>query len=60
MFEYTGDGCLVPKDITSVRFNEGLIKIGEEAFFNCKSLTSITLPPSLTEIGHDNIYRKEE
>ena len=53
MFEYTGDGCLVPKDITSVRFNEGLIKIGEEAFFNCKSLTSITLPPSLTEIGHD-------
>ena len=27
MFEYTGDGCSVPKDITSVRFTEGLQKI---------------------------------
>ena len=24
VFEYMGDGCSVPKDVISVRFNEGL------------------------------------
>ena len=51
VFEYTGDGCSVPKDVTSVRFNKGLQKIGEEAFYWCISLESITLPSTLTEIG---------
>ena len=51
MFEYTGDGCSAPKDITSVRFKEGLQKIGEGAFYNCHSLKSITLPSSVVEIG---------
>ena len=32
VFEYTGDGCSVPKDVTSVRFREGLQKIGNDAF----------------------------
>jgi len=50
MFEYTGDGCLVPKDITSVRFNEGLRKIGHHAFRDCTSLESITLP----QIGNNS------
>ena len=27
MFEYTGDGCSVPKNVTSVLFKEGLQKI---------------------------------
>ena len=45
VFEYTGVGCSVPKDITSVRFNDGLTqKIGDEAFNRCTSLESITLP----------------
>ena len=40
--EYTGVGCSVPKDIISVRFNEGLQKIGNEAFYKCTFLESIT------------------
>ena len=56
MFEYTGDGCLVPKDITSVRFNDGLQTIGDGAFFNCKSLKSIKLPHTVVEIGR-NAFR---
>ena len=51
VFEYTGVGCSVPKDVTSVRFNEGLQKIGEEAFYDCESLESIILPSTVTEIG---------
>ena len=46
----------VPKDITSVRFNEGLQKIGDEAFSNCTSLESITLPSTLTEIGDVHLW----
>ena len=51
LFEYTGDGCSVPKDVTIVRVKEGLQKIGEEVFYNCKSLKSVTLPSTITEIG---------
>ena len=57
MFEYTGDGCYAPKDVTSVQFNEGLQNIGEEAFRNCTtSLKSITLPSTVTEIGKCAFY----
>ena len=51
VFEYTGVGCSVPKDINSVRFNEGVQKIGDDAFCMCTSLESITLPFTLVEIG---------
>ena len=50
LFEYTGDGCSVPKDVISVRFNEGLETIGDKSFRNCTSLKSITIPSSVTEI----------
>jgi len=53
MFEYTGVGCSVPNDVISVRFNEGLQKIEDEAFYDCTSLESITLPSSVTEIGDE-------
>ena len=56
MFEYTGDGCSVPKDITSVRFKEGLQKIGNYAFRDCTSLESIKLPSTLVEIGEYAFY----
>ena len=84
-FEYTGTGCVVPKDVTSVRFqpsvvevedwafrnckqlrvvmfnnevvlNEGLQKIGLDAFHGCKSLESITLPSTVTEIERGAFY----
>ena len=55
-FEYTGDGCSVPKDVISVRFNEGLQKIGSNAFYNRSSLESITTPSTVTEIGIHAFY----
>ena len=74
VFEYTGKGCAVPKDVTNVRFhptvievedeafsncnklrevvfNEDLQKIGWNAFYECRSLSSIVLPSIVTEIG---------
>jgi len=57
VFEYTGDGCSVPKDITSVQFKEGVQKIGDRAFYNCTSLESITVPSTVTEIGYNAFLR---
>ena len=51
VFEYTGVGCSVPKDVTSVRFNDGLQKIGVQAFSGRTSLKRIKLPSTVTEIG---------
>ena len=74
-FEYTGKGCVVPKDVTIVQyhtsvieveneafdnckqlrelaFNDGLQKIGGDAFRSCRSLSSIVLPSTVTEIGN--------
>ena len=56
VFEYTGPGCFVPKDITSVRFKEGLQKIRDGAFYNCTSVESITIPSTLVEIGNSAFY----
>ena len=56
MFEYTGDGCSVPKDITSVQFKEGLQNIGDNAFEGYESLESIKLPSTLVEIGEYAFY----
>ena len=36
VFEYTGDGCTVPRDVINVRIKEGLQKIGTSAFRKCK------------------------
>ena len=52
VFEYTGFRCSVPKDVISVRFNEGVQKIEVVAFRHCTSLKSITLPSTVTEIGN--------
>ena len=79
IFEYMGEGCAVPKDVTIVRFhpsvveveeevfqycnklkevifNDGLQKIGYNAFWSCKLLSSITLPSTVTEIGSYAFY----
>ena len=79
VFEYTGKGCVVPTDVTIVRFhpsvtevenrafedcielrkvmfNDGLRKIGQYAFWDCKLLESITLPSTVTEIGDKAFY----
>ncbi|MBQ2738274.1 MAG: leucine-rich repeat protein [Clostridia bacterium] len=44
--------------ITSVEFEEGSVctSIGRNAFYNCTSLTSITIPNSVTSIGDFAFY----
>ena len=32
IFEYTGEGCVVPKYVTSVRFHPSVVEVENEAF----------------------------
>ena len=41
------------EEVTFVRVSEGATKMGEEAFYFCKSLKEVVLPKSLKEIGVD-------
>ena len=43
-------GC--DKRVTEIAIPEGVTKIGEKAFYECKSLASITIPNGVTEIGY--------
>ena len=51
-FEYTGNGQIVPKDVTNVRFHPSVTEIDEKAFQNCNNkLEAVVLNDDLTEIG---------
>ena len=47
---YEGD-IIIPETVVSNRASYLVTSIGENAFFSCKSLTSITLPNSIKSIG---------
>lgn len=49
LVKYRGDGG-------DVVIPEGVKKIGDSAFYSCKSLTSVTIPDSVTEIGEHAFY----
>ena len=47
---YEGD-MIIPETVVSNRASYLVTSIGKNAFFDCKSLTSITLPDSVKSIG---------
>ncbi len=56
MYDYDIDSNLSPfrgnNDITSVVVSEGITSVGDYLFGNCQNMENITLPTTLTSIGH--------
>lgn len=50
--EYAFNGC----NVLFVNVPEGVTSIGEQAFRNCRKMTSVTLPESLTKVGAGAFY----
>ena len=48
--KYSGD-IVIPESITFENSKYSVASIGKEAFSSCSSLTSITIPNSVTSIG---------
>ena len=40
-----------------IYFSDRITKIGDEAFYDCRSLTSVTIPDSVTTIGWNAFFR---
>jgi len=51
VFEYTGEGCSVPKDVTIVLFHPSVIEVEDEAFRNCNNLREVVFNDGLQKIG---------
>ena len=51
VFEYTGEGCSVPKDVTIVRIHPSVTEVEDEAFKNCYNLREVVLNEGLQKIG---------
>ena len=53
--DYIFKNCGLLKTVI-IEENSQLVKIGEQAFYNCDDLTSITIPNGVTIIGHSAFY----
>ena len=49
--EYTGEGCVVPIDVTIVRFHPSVVEVENEAFRDCKQLREVIFNEGLQKIG---------
>ena len=52
---YSGD-IVIPETVVSNKVSYKVTAIGHSTFFNCKSLTSISIPDSVTTIG-DSVFK---
>ena len=54
-YDYNGEKILLvcPQGKSSISIPKGTTKIGNDAFYNCTKVTSITIPDSVTEIGRN-------
>ena len=51
VFEYTGEGCVVPKDVTTILFHPSVTEIGSGAFYGCNKLREVMFNDGMQKIG---------
>ena len=56
LFEYTGEGCVVPKNVTIVRFHPSVVEVEYRAFRGCKQLRVVMFNDGLQKIGRATFY----
>ena len=54
-YSYSGD-IVIPESITFENSKYSVTSIGESAFEDCRSLTSVTIPNSVTSIGNGAFF----
>ena len=53
--EYQGN-VVIPEEVTYMNRTRKVTSIGDDAFYKCSLLTSVTIPNSVTSIGDDAFY----